>query len=171
MKGSCVLFLLNLQNKLEWFILAPLLKQINPMSFTAKVQLSIQAPAHKVWFALTDPGMVKQYFYGTDLVTDWQVGHPIYFRGEWEGTPYEDKGKVLEFDPPHALAYDYLSSWSELPDLPEHYSFIRYELVENAGITQLSIIQTKLDSEEKASHSEGNWIAVMEGMKKMVEEE
>jgi hypothetical protein len=26
MKGSCVLFLLNLQSKLGWFILAPLLK-------------------------------------------------------------------------------------------------------------------------------------------------
>jgi hypothetical protein len=27
MKGSCVLFLLSLKNKLEWFILAPLLSE------------------------------------------------------------------------------------------------------------------------------------------------
>jgi uncharacterized protein YndB with AHSA1/START domain len=139
------------------------------MSFTAKIQLSIQAPADKVWFALTDPGMVKQYFFGSDLVSDWQVGNPIYFRGEWEGTPYEDKGKVLEFTPPQALAFDYYSSWSELPDLPENYSVIRYELVENGGITQLSVTQDKLESAEKATHSEENWRSVMEGMKKMVE--
>jgi uncharacterized protein YndB with AHSA1/START domain len=139
------------------------------MSFTAKVQLSIQAPADKVWLALTDPGMVKQYFFGSNLVTNWQVGQPIFFRGEWEGTPYEDKGKVLEFNPPHALSFDYYSSWSELPDLPENYSIIRYELQETAGITQVSISQSNLESAEKQAHSEENWRSVMEGMKKMVE--
>ena len=49
--------------------------------------------------AIIDPVKVKQYFFGTDLVTNWEVGKPIFFRGEWEGQAYEDKGTVLQFEP------------------------------------------------------------------------
>jgi uncharacterized protein YndB with AHSA1/START domain len=33
-----------------------------------------------VWRALTEPELVKEYFFGTTLVTDWAVGSPIVYR-------------------------------------------------------------------------------------------
>jgi uncharacterized protein YndB with AHSA1/START domain len=54
------------------------------MNHTAKITINIQASAKKVWQWITRPELVKLYFFGTDLVTTWEVGSPIYWRGQWE---------------------------------------------------------------------------------------
>ena len=74
------------------------------MSYSSSVSIIINASPEKIWEALTVPEKVKEYFFGTNLVTDWKVGSPILFRGEWEGKAYEDKSTVLEFNPPHSLS-------------------------------------------------------------------
>jgi hypothetical protein len=42
-----------------------------------------------------DPERIKEYYLGAEVQTDWQVGSPITFKGEWEGKSYEDKGEIL----------------------------------------------------------------------------
>ena len=51
--------------------------------FTSKSAIAINAPASKVWDALTKPELIKQYLFGTEVKTDWQVGGPITYKGEW----------------------------------------------------------------------------------------
>lgn len=140
------------------------------MALSLKTSISIAAPADKVWAALTTPELVKEYFYGTQLVTDWKVGSPVYFRGEWEGHTYEDKGKVLRFDPPNHLAYNYWSSMGGLEDVPENYANIGYTLHEAGGNTVVTITQDNIENEEKRAHSEQNWQMVMTAMKNLLEQ-
>ncbi|GMQ25722.1 hypothetical protein Aoki45_24040 [Algoriphagus sp. oki45] len=128
----------------------------------------INAPFEKVWAALTKPEIVKQYFFGTDIVTSWNVGEPIVFQGEWEGQKYEDKGEILEYEHNKRLAYSYLSNWSGKEDLPENYLWVCYEVTPNDNGTELTISQTNYD-EERAKHSEGNWASIVDEMKKIVE--
>ena len=128
----------------------------------------IHAPLEKVWDALTNPAIIKLYFFGTNLVTDWKPGSPLTFHGEWEGQAYEDKGTVLEYTPNKSLSYSYLSSWSQKPDLPENYLLVTYAVEPVEDGTKLTITQTNYDA-ERAAHSEGNWASVMEGMRKIVE--
>ena len=52
--------------------------------------ITINASTSKVWDALTKPELIKQYLFGTEVATDWQVGSPIRYRGVWEGKTYED---------------------------------------------------------------------------------
>ena len=61
----------------------------------ATAEIDIAAEPDRVWETLTDPAAVKQWMFGTDLETDWQVGSPIVWKGEYEGKSYEDKGEVL----------------------------------------------------------------------------
>ena len=136
---------------------------------TAEVNIELKAPMAVVWKAITDPEEVKKYFFGTQLVTDWLVGHPIYFRGEWEGQPYEDKGIVLQFVPQKILQYDYWSSFSQKEDIPENYQTITYEVADKGDHILLRITQTKIDSEEQKEHSEQNWNMVLGELKKLVE--
>ena len=68
-------------------------------NFVATSTTTIDAPASRVWDVITDPAAVKEFMFGADLVTDWTVGGPIVWRGEWEGKPYEDKGEILEVEP------------------------------------------------------------------------
>jgi len=58
--------------------------------------VKINAPTRKVWLALTVPDLVKQWQYGSDLLTTWEVGTPIIFRNEWNGQVFEQKGTVIE---------------------------------------------------------------------------
>ena len=140
------------------------------MALTLEFSISIAAPTDKVWAALTTPELVKQYFFGTQLVTDWKVGSPVYFRGEWEGKSYEDKGTVLEFDPHRRLRYNYWSSMSGETDIPENYANISYTVREAGGTSTVTITQDNIENEEKRAHSEQNWQMVMQAMKEMLEQ-
>jgi uncharacterized protein YndB with AHSA1/START domain len=139
------------------------------MSFNLKVQCTIHAPIEKVWEGLTNPELVKQYFFGTQLVTTWQPQSPIYFRGEWEGKAYEDKGTVLKFVPHKMLEYDYLSSWSNLEDRPENYQIITYRVKSKGNSTIFTIEQNKITTLEQKVDSIKNWKGLMTELKKLME--
>ncbi len=128
----------------------------------------VKAPVEKVWDALTNPEMVKKYFFGSDLDTDWKVGSPIFWRGDYEGKGYVDKGHVLEYEANRRLSFSYLSSWAQMEDKPENYLMVIYEVSPVEEGTRLVITQSNYDA-ERARHSEINWASVMEGMKKLVE--
>ena len=87
--------------------------------------------------ALTVPDLVKQWQYGSDLLTTWEVGTPIIFRNEWNGRVFEQKGNVLEFLPESRLKYSLFFPRPDLQDIPEHYFFMTYELTENEEVTSL----------------------------------
>lgn len=138
-------------------------------NYLAKTSININAPREKVWEALTNPQLIKQYLFGTEVATDWQVGSPITYKGTWEGKAYEDKGVVLENEPGKLLVSTFWSSLSGVPDLPENYQTVRYELSSENGGTRLILTQDNNDSEESAQHSEQNWNMVLEGLKKLLE--
>jgi uncharacterized protein YndB with AHSA1/START domain len=108
---------------------------------TSDSTVKIGAPAKKVWLALTSPGLVKQWQYGSDLLTTWEVGTSIVFRNEWNGQVFEQKGTVLEFSPESRLKYSLFFPHPGLQDIPEHYFFMTYELAERDGTTSLLVRQ------------------------------
>jgi uncharacterized protein YndB with AHSA1/START domain len=131
--------------------------------------LTVNAPAAKVWKALTDPAIVKQYFFGTNVKSGWKKGSPIIWQGEWEGKTYEDKGKILDIDPGKFVKYSYWSSMSGTEDKPGNYANVTYELSEKDGVTKLTITQDNIKNKEAKDHSEQNWQSVFGKMKEMVE--
>lgn len=143
------------------------------MSFQllAKSTIHISAPAAKVWEALTTPSIIKLYFFGTEVITDWKIDSPIVFRGIWDGKPYEDKGIIHEFKPDSYLRYTYLSSLSGLADHPENYANITYDLNEDHGITSLTITQDHILTDAVKEHTEENWALVLKNLKELIEQE
>ena len=135
----------------------------------AKVTATIDAPAAKVWEALTTPELIKQYFFGTEVTTDWKMGSPITFRGEWNGKKYEDKGTILHSDTNRLLQYTSWSSLSGTEDSPENYVPVSYELYEENNMTTLTITQENIQSEELREASEQNWQTVISNLKYMLE--
>ena len=136
----------------------------------AKAAIIINASASRVWDALTKPDLIKQYLFGTEVATDWQVGSPITYKGTWEGKTYEDKGKILQVEPGRLLVSTYWSSLSSVPDIPENYQTVRYELSAESDGTRLTITQDNNDTQEAAAHSEQNWKMVLDAIKKLLEE-
>jgi hypothetical protein len=56
-----------------------------------------------------------------------------------------------------------------LPDVPESYQTVRYELATEGGGTKLTVTQDNNVTQEDASHSEQNWKIVLDGIKKLLE--
>ena len=135
----------------------------------AKASTSISAPASRVWEALTNPEIIKQYLFGTQAVSDWKEGSSLEFKGEWEGKKYLDKGIILKSEPEKLFQYTYLSSFSNLPDLPENYANVTYELHEDDGETMLIVKQENVANEEARKHSEKNWEYVLKTLKDLLE--
>ncbi|HEX2994432.1 MAG TPA: SRPBCC family protein [Anaerolineales bacterium] len=139
--------------------------------FTAKSTIQIDAPATRVWQALVDPALIRQYLFDTEVTTDWKVGSPITYKGVWEGKPYEDKGTILQIEPETLLITTYWSAFSGLPDVPESYQTVRYELSPDGTTrTVLTVTQDNITSEEDVPRFEQNWNMTLEAIKKVVED-
>ncbi|SFT47118.1 Uncharacterized conserved protein YndB, AHSA1/START domain [Lishizhenia tianjinensis] len=95
--------------------------------------ISITASKEEVWEVLTHPEKIKVYLFGTQTQTDWKVGSPISFTGEYQGTTYHDKGNVLSNEAYQSLKYNYWSAMSGLEDNPDNYSIITYTLHEESS--------------------------------------
>lgn len=129
--------------------------------FTATATTTINTPVSRVWNALTNPSLIKQYLYGTEVTSDWKVGSPITYKGEWEGKSYEDKGVILQIDPNRLLVSTFWSSLAGLPDVPENHKTVRYELSPENGGTIITITQDNNATQEEAGHSTQNWNTVL----------
>jgi uncharacterized protein YndB with AHSA1/START domain len=138
-------------------------------TFTATAKVTIRTTADKVWDALTNPKLIKQYLFGTEAKSDWKVGSPITYTGVWEGKRYEDKGTILELVPRKLLKSTYWSSFTGKPDTPENYQTVTYELSEAGGQTTLTVTQENNPSAESADHSGDNWGKVLGAMKDLLE--
>ncbi len=130
-----------------------------------------EVPVSNVWNALTDKEKVKQYFFGTEVTSDWKPGNDIVFRGEWDGKAYEDKGKILEAQKEKLIKYSYISSFSGLPDLPENYAIITYLLKPVNSGTELKIIQEGFKDEKSWNDSKQGWKFVLKNLKKLLNSE
>jgi uncharacterized protein YndB with AHSA1/START domain len=139
-------------------------------TYIAKAAITTNAPTARVWDALTQPDLIKQYLFGTQVTTDWRVGSPIVYEGTWEGKAYRDKGKVLQVEPGKLLVSTFWSSLAGLPDVPENYQTVRYELSTEDSGTRLTVLQDNNATQEDANHSAQNWNRVLDGMKKLLED-
>jgi len=90
-----------------------------PENLPAEADVTIKGSVSQVWDALTNPDKIKQYMFGATVESDWKVGSPIVWKGEWKGKPFEDKGRILEIQQGKRLRYSHFSPLSGAPDRPE----------------------------------------------------
>ncbi len=110
--------------------------------------------------------------FGTDAVSDWKVGSPITYWGEWNGKTYEDKGTILELVPERLFVSTYWSSMSVsgLPDTPENYKKVAWKLQPEKNGIRLTVTQDNNASEAEKNHSEENWKMVLKKIKELLED-
>jgi len=68
----------------------------------------ISSTAENVWDALTNTKHTEQYFFGTAIQSDWQVGSRVeYSRGK-----VTDYGEILSYEPHQEMSY----TWESVSD-------------------------------------------------------
>lgn len=138
--------------------------------FISKSSIDINASSSKIWEALVKPEIAKEYFMGAEVITNWKVGSPILFKGEFNGNKYEEKGILLNVKPNIQLQYSHWSHFDGLSDEPENYRTWTFELSEKKGKTALSISEDNIPTQKQQKRSDEFWNGVLLTIKKLLEE-
>ena len=120
----------------------------------SKSSIKIKASASRIWEILVTPEIAKSYFFGAEIETDWKVGSPITFTGEYNGNKYQEKGTLLIVAPNTQLQYSHWSNFDGLPDEPENYRTWTFDLEEMNGMSQLSISEDNIPTEKQKNRSD-----------------
>ena len=147
------------------------------MSKFIENEIIINAPASEVWDALVNPAKTKVYMFGCETVSDWQEGSPLIWQMEYEGKPFIPvKGHIVEIEENEFLSYTVFDPASTMPDVPENYLTVTYELSEDFGLTTLTVTQgdydTVAEGERRYTESYNNgegWQPILEQIKVLVE--
>ena len=141
---------------------------------TAQVSRTVAAPVEEVWRVLTDARKVGPLFMGSTVETNFHVGSPITFKGEFKGRHYEDKGEILRLEECRRLSFSHFSGMSGAPDEPENYHVVTFDLRPEREGTRVTLTQSNLtggvrqsDIAHKADY-EKTWSMVLDGLDKAV---
>jgi uncharacterized protein YndB with AHSA1/START domain len=138
----------------------------------------INAPASVVWNALVNPEQTKKYMFGCEALSDWNVGSPLLWKGEYEGKEMIFvKGHIVDIQPEKFLAYTAIDPNSTIVDTPENYLTVTYTLSSVKGQTTLTVTQgdysTVAEGERRYQETYNNgegWNPILREIKKLVEE-
>ncbi len=126
----------------------------------------IQSTPEKVWNALIDPEMTKQYWFGHHNASDWRVG------SHWRHQMYDDPsvvhivGKVVESDPPRRLVVTWAEPANEGNEAKT--SRVTYEIEPFGEAVKLTVTHDELYREMFESISFG-WPIVVSNLKSLLE--
>lgn len=138
--------------------------------YDATSTIRITAPPQKVWAVLTDAAAAKEYMFGTELDTAWEIGGDIRWHGEWNGTAYEDHGVIVEVEPHRRLVYTHFSPLSGDEDVPENHHTLTWTLDDSGdGSTILALTQDNNATPAAAEHSKTMWDSLVAKVKEIAE--
>lgn len=135
----------------------------------ATANIRIKAPIEKVWEALTVPELISKYMFGAEVISRFDEGSPILWRGVWNGKPYEDRGTILKKDHLKTLQLTHFSPMTGMLDTEENYHTLTYKLKSEGNYTFVEFSQDNNSDEKSRIHSQKNWYRMLESMKKMLE--
>jgi uncharacterized protein YndB with AHSA1/START domain len=132
----------------------------------------VEAPAHRVWAALTDPTSMARWMaepeVGLVVTTDWVVGSPIRMTGNVNG-PFTNTGTVLRFDPPVGLGYTYRSSKSRVDDDAEHDAIVDIALSPDGPSTTVTVTVERALTSVIRHHLVHYWGVALAQLRQVVE--
>lgn len=130
-------------------------------------QIFIQTTPDRLWQALTDGKITRQYYFGSEVESDWNVGSSYRYPNPAGGTFIE--GEILDSDPPHRLVMSFQPVF-QYPDATPPTSTVTWqiEVVGSACKLTLTHEQLDFDDERNANLAEG-WAQIISGLKTVLE--
>jgi uncharacterized protein YndB with AHSA1/START domain len=129
-------------------------------------EIFIRTTPERLWRAITDPADTRQYYFGTEVQSDWKTGSKlVYLDG---GEPSLDC-KILEIDPAHRLVHSFVALYS--PEMAsERPSRVTWEIEKMGDACRLTLVHDEFDGETATYHSvEHGWSQILSGLKTLIE--
>jgi uncharacterized protein YndB with AHSA1/START domain/DNA-binding transcriptional ArsR family regulator len=128
-------------------------------------EIYIKTTPERLWQAITDPEMRRQYTFGAAVASDWQAG------SRWELAAPQGfqiaAGENLEVDAPRRLVQSFTALWSE--DVQgEGTSRVTWEIEPVADSCRLTVTHDQLP-EGANDELFGGWPMILSGLKTLLE--
>ena len=123
----------------------------------------IETTPEKLWDALTRSEFTRQYWFDTELRSDWKVGSPFCLVKDGRSAV---EGEVLIADPPNRLAY----SWDVVKDgaAREQTSRVTFDIEPRGRVVKLTVTNDNLGP-KKLRDISGGWPMVIASLKSFLE--
>jgi len=132
---------------------------------TFTCNIFINSSAEKLWEALTSPDLIRQYWNGFTMRSQWEPGAPIALVKP-DGT-LNWAGKILAYEPYSLLTYTFDPSVdANYPG--ETVSKVSWKISPSMGVMMLTIIHEELTDQFEAHVSFG-WSYFMSSIKSLIE--
>jgi uncharacterized protein YndB with AHSA1/START domain len=151
---------------------------VTPDEDSVVSEIDIAAPAERVFKALTDASQLEEWFTDPQSpVKTWEMDPRMdgaYRYTTEKGSivvngvsEFECHGHIVEYDPPHALAYTWFANWH---DDPTRRTLVRWELTPEGNGTHVKVTHSGLTHLPVARKDySGGWPGVVEKLKQYVQ--
>ena len=125
----------------------------------------IKTTPERLWEAITDPELRKQYSFGVGTVSEWTEGSE--YRSSVPGVVDIASGENVEVDPPRRLVQTFTALWSEEVER-EGTSRVTWEIEPVGDSCRLAVTHDQL---EAGANNElwGGWPMILSGLKTLLE--
>jgi uncharacterized protein YndB with AHSA1/START domain len=136
-----------------------------PVSGTAVFEIYIKTTPERLWEAITDPAIRKQYSFGVETHSDWTEGSE--YQAGIPGVVDIAAGENIEVDPPRLLVQSFTAQWSDEVKA-EGTSRVTWEIAPVGSSCRLTVIHDQL-REGANAELYGGWPMILSGLKTLLE--
>ena len=130
-----------------------------------EASVDVNGTPEQVWDALTNPEKTRGYYYGTDILSDWQPG------SRWTSESGDElylEGELLEVDAPNRIVQTFHVAIEE-PAASDAPSRVTWQLTPlGGGQTRVQMIHEEMGQATR-DYVEGGWEHILAGLKSVVE--
>jgi uncharacterized protein YndB with AHSA1/START domain len=146
--------------------LSGLKHELEEESMEKVFEVYIRTTPERLWEALTDSDMRRQYSFGLAVSSEWTPGSRFEQRGP-DGTGVFAEGEILEVDPPRRLVQTMVPLWSE-EIKREPPSRITLEIEPRRDLCRLTVTHDGL-REDANNELYGGWPMILSSLKSLLE--
>lgn len=128
-------------------------------------EVFIRTTPERLWRALTDGELSRQYYFGWRVESDWEGGSPYCYRSA-EGAA-SIAGEVLEADPPRRLVTTFQPRWDETV-AAQAPSTVTFEIARMGDVCKLTLVHEGFDPASFEGFRSG-WSRILSGLKTLLE--
>ena len=129
-------------------------------------EIYIKTTPERLWEAITDSEMRRQYSFGVSVQSDWMPGSRYEFTGP-DGTSVWGEGENLEVEPPRRLVQTFRALWSD--DVRrEGQSRVTWEIEPVGDSCRLTVTHDEL-REGANEELYGGWPMILSALKTLLE--
>ena len=130
-------------------------------------EIYIRATPERIWQALTDSELVKRYYFGSVIESDFKPGSPIVYR-QPDGGRIDIEGEIVEADPPRRMVHTFAGRWDD--DVNDPPTRVAWEITPMGESCLLSVTHDGFTEENATfAQTKGGWPIILSGLKTLLE--